>query len=185
MSEKRRRVALRPSVTSDDVHNAAWDLDWTLLGTYEATETAPRRDTYDADTGDDTRVHLLHDDVVQLRYLVIVGPSADQVADAVAEHLDTVTVADAARDYEATTGSEGKDTALLLAGVAADDQQVPDFVEAALEDDDPHVRDAAVFALGYIEGPRAEALLERVAANDADDEVRDDAHRALTGMRGS
>jgi hypothetical protein len=184
MSEKRRRIALRPSVTSDDVDNAAWELDWTLLGTYEQTQDSPKKDVYQADDDDDTRVHLMHDDVIQLRYLVIVGPSADKVAKAVAEQLETVTVADAKKDYEASEDPNEKDTALLLAGVAADDGKVPAWIRGALDHDDAHVRDAAVFALGYIEGEQAEELLERVAADDADDEVRDDARLALKGMRG-
>jgi hypothetical protein len=182
LSDDRRRVALRPEVSSDDVDRAAYALDWNLSGTHAATGGQPREDIYTA--GDDgTRVHLLHDDGIGLRYLIVRGPSADDVAGSVADELATVSAQDAAKTFKDASGAPDKITALYLLGIASDDGKAPEAASDAFDDDDPEVRRAAIVALGYVGGSEAEALVERVASGDPDEKVRHSASVMLEGLR--
>jgi len=173
----KRRIALRPEVSTDDVDGAAFSLGWPLAGVHEAEGGQPREDVYNA--GDETTVHLLHDDNVALRYLVVRGENVDEVVEAIKTELDTVSPADAVKEYE--TGD--KTTGLALLGVASDDGEVrPPFADA-LRDPDKNIRRAAILTLGYVGGRDAEALLEPVAANDEDEVIREDARVMLEGLR--
>jgi hypothetical protein len=177
LSDDQRRVALQPEVSSDDVDRAAYELDWDLAATHPARDGNPREDVYKFG---DTRVHLLHDDGIGLRYLIIRGPDADEVVTGVEQELDTVSATDAVKLFNAAPADSDKITALYLLGIAGGK---PAAFNDAFDDDATEVRRAAIVALGYVGGSEAQQLVERVAADDPDEKVRATASVMLEGMR--
>lgn len=178
----KKRIALRPQVSSDDVDGAAWELDWPMVATLEKTEDRPKQDVYRGDE-DDTRVYLIHDDVLQLRYLIIEGPSAEKVAKDAEGELDTVSVADAEQLFEDAGSADDRATATLLLGVASDHGKVSATLEQAAKDEAKTVRRAAVIALGLVETAEAKRQLKAIAADDSDEVVRGDAEATLRELR--
>lgn len=177
----RRRIALRPQVSSDDVDRAAWELDWPILDMLEKTADRPKQDVYRGDE-DGTRVHLIHDDALELRYLVIDGPSADKVAEDVKGELDTVSVTDAEQLFDGAGSADERATATLLLGTASDHGEVSSTLERAAQDNAKTVRRAAVIALGLVETAAARELLQTLADNDPDEVVRGDAAATLNEL---
>jgi hypothetical protein len=163
----KKRIALDPKVSSDDVDNAAWELDWPITGTLEKTEDRPKQDVYRGDE-DGTKVYLIHDDALQLRYLYIDGPSAAKVAEAARGELDTVSAKDAEQRFKDAGSADERATAILLLGVASDDGTLPGVLETATED-----------ALGLVESADAKRLLKAIAEDDEDEVVRGDAEATL------
>jgi len=178
----KRRVALRPQITSDDVDNAAWDLDWPILAMLEKTEDRPKQDVWRGES-DDTRVYLVHDDGLELRYLVIDGPSADKVVDDVRGELDTVTVEQAEQEFKDAGSADDRATATILLGVASDHGKVSATLKDAASDEARTVRRAAVAALGMVETAEAKRMLEAMASDEDEDKVvRNDAKATLKAL---
>ncbi|MDA0172798.1 HEAT repeat domain-containing protein [Solirubrobacter taibaiensis] len=180
----KKRIALRPQVSSDDVDGAAWELDWPIVATLAKTEDRPKQDVYRGDE-DDTRVYLIHDDVLQLRYLIIDGPSADKVAKAAQGKLDTISVSDAEQLFDAADSADDRATATLLLGVASDHGKVSATLKTAATDDAKAVRRAAVIALGLVETAAAKDLLAKISEDDEDEVVRGDAEATLKELGGA
>lgn len=177
----KKRIALDPKVSSDDVDNAAWELDWSMVATLDKTEDRPKQDVYRGDE-DDTRVYLIHDDALQLRYLYIDGPSAEKVAKDAAGELDTVSAKDAEQRFEAAGSADDRATAILLLGVASDDGTLSGVLEQATEDEAKSVRRAAVIALGLVGSAAAKKHLKAIAEGDEDEVVRGDAEATLSEL---
>ncbi len=180
----KKRIALKPQVSSDDVDNAAWELGWPIVGTLSKSENRPKQDVYRGDE-DGTRVYLIHDDALQLRYLIIDGPSAAKVAKDAQGQLDTVSVADAEGLFKSAGSADDRATATLLLGVASDDGKVSSTLKDAASDDAKTVRRAAVIGLGLVDSDAAKTQLEAIAADDPDEVVRGDAAATLDELRAS
>jgi hypothetical protein len=179
-----KRIALRPQVSSDQVDRAAWELDWPIVGMLEKTEDRPKQDVYRGDE-DNTKVYLIHDDALQLRYLYIDGPSADKVAKAVQGKLDTVSVAEAEQLFKDADSADDRATATLLLGVASDHGKISATLEAAVVDDAKTVRRAAVIALGLVQTAASKQRLKAMAEDDEDEVVRGDAEATLKELDGA
>lgn len=174
-SSDRRRIALEPTVSADDVDSASWDLDWDFLGTHEASDDGFKEDYYGVREDEGTRVYLVHDTLLKLRYLTIAGPGAAAAASAAKQHLATVDTAEAKRRYEQATTSEDKVAALYLRAIAGPEGEIPQIYRDALKADEVNTRKGAVIGLGYIGGVKAKELLEDIAQSDASEEIREDA----------
>jgi hypothetical protein len=181
----RARVALEPSVSADNVDTASWDLGWNFKGTRPASDDGFKEDVYEVQGDSDTRVHLVHDSVLKLPYLIITGPSADAVAKQIPEHLKVVDAAEAKRRYEQADSSEDKVAGLYLQAIAGADGKVPATYKDALADDAVNTRKGVVVGLGYVGGSAAAELLDEIAGSDESDTVRDDAATMAKIVRGS
>lgn len=172
MPIERIRIALDPTVTTDMVDSASWDLKWLFDGTIERSETNFKCDMYTT-SYEETKVQLVHDELLQLRFLVVKGPHYEQVAQEIPEYLSVVDETQAVDRFQSET--EGKDKAtglLLLAVICSNDHHVPAVFDEALASGEEIVRIAAVVALGYIGGDRAKALVRSASEQDDSEEVR-------------
>jgi hypothetical protein len=181
----RARVALEPSVSADNVDTASWDLGWNFKGTRPASDDGFKEDVYELQDDSDTRIHLVHDSVLKLRYLIITGPKAQAVADRVPEHLETIAADEAENRYKQADSSEDKVAGLYLQAIAGADGKVPATFKDALKDDAVNTRKGVVVALGYVGGDAALKLLDEIADSDASDTVREDAATMARIVRAS
>jgi hypothetical protein len=176
------RVALDPSVTSDEIDTAGYELDWLL-----ASQATSENNVDIWTTGDEqTQIDVVHDDVVSLRYMVVKGDDEKGTVAGIREMLDTVSSADAVKSYERASSAPDKISALYLLGVASGDDPSNDAVatfKRALKDDEEDVRAAAIVAIGYVGGTDLTKALEDAAENDESEAIRKDAKLMLEGLQ--
>jgi hypothetical protein len=183
-AQRKLRVVLRPDVTADDVDDAALDLDWSLVGHWDATDERPYEDRY-LDPTERTSVSFVDDTYVGLRYLVVSGPDLEPVAAEAREMLPTVPAAEALAALAGARTSADRAAAVPAVALAADPDDRASAAaalrEAALEGDD-EVRLAVVRASTYVGWPELREVLATLRDSASGPAVRHLAGVALDGL---
>lgn len=177
------RIPLHPSVSQDDFEGLAYTGRWSMEVLHQQTEERPFEEEWATADGDAT-VNYVRDYILEVDYVVVRGKAAQATADLIRTELKTVSVDDALAASKKARGGDDRLEALYHAVLAADghDPRVMALLEAALADEDAEVRRGAIFAAGYAEWKELKAPLERVAKEDGDPEIREDAEAMLEGL---
>ncbi len=177
------RVVLREGVGPVDVDDVALDLDWLLVGHWDATDERPYEDRY-VDRAERTSVSYLDDTYVGLRYLVVTGPDARSVADEAREALPTLSGADALAALAAARTDAERAAAVPAVALAAgeDRSDAVTALRTAAVDGDDGVRMAVVRAATYVGWPELRQLLETLRESASGKDVRHLAGVALEGL---
>jgi hypothetical protein len=128
-----------------------------------------------------TDLHYRVDDATGVAYVFIRADhprQEDSFATHAEQHLDVLSRDELLHRYDAATGSEERGGALLILAVGSPDQADEAGlrrISAALQDPDPDVREAAVYAVGYSPSQEYIPFLRHIAKNDPVEELRADA----------
>lgn len=184
MSEALHRVPLRESVNRATLEDAAWSNGWLLWNEIERSDSTPHEVVWVL-KDQKTSIHFVEDFVIDVDYLVIKGPDADKVLKEAVSSLDSYDKNDILELAKKAAKPEERIRAVYYAGAAGAgpfDRDLFGVIERAAEDEDAKVRRAAIVATGYLEWAQARKLLERLARDDPDDRVREDAKLMLEGL---
>lgn len=168
-----------------DVDAAAWNQDWSLVRTIQATENIPHEIIWQASV-ENIKIHYIEDFHLGLAYLVLHGENLNSVA-----HIRSTLPSYAEDDVfrmlaEPRDDPENLVKALHYLGLIAPSQFDPKFfalLKFALLHPDSRVRSAIVTAIGYIGWSAFKPLLESLQKSDPDPEVWQDAEVMLSGFK--
>lgn len=177
------RIPLHSSMSQANFESMTYSADWTMERIYKQTEERPFETEWSTPDGDAT-VNYVRDFLLEVDYVVVRGKGARATADSIRKRLRTVSVDDALAAAKKARGPDKRLRALYEAVLAAEspDPRVVELLESALADKDAEVRRGAIFAAGYAEWKELKGPLERVAQDDADAEIREDAAAMLEGL---
>ncbi|HEU0299052.1 MAG TPA: HEAT repeat domain-containing protein [Longimicrobium sp.] len=177
------RIPLHSSVSQEDFEGVAYTARWSMEALHQQTEERPFETEWSTAEGDAT-INYVRDFLLEVDYVVVRGKAAGATAELIRSRLRTVSVKDALAAAKKARSDDGRLGALYQAVLAAEsaDPQVLELLEKALADEDPEVRRGAIFAAGYAEWKELKEPLERVARDDADAEIREDAAAMLEGL---
>lgn len=180
----RSRVVFDPPVPAAEFNEFARRQGWEFGDGGPATEDQPEEYVWLA--GDDTRVHWIHDTVLNIVYAMLVGPDVGLLEVGIHFAFPGLTVAEAIRRF--TEADDWSDRVLSLSAVAATapdefDQEVFDAVSAALTDANEVVRQKAALVTFYARWPQFLPLLDKIAAGDPYQPARQDAAVAAENIR--
>lgn len=170
---------------ADSLAGVANDLDWLMSRVIEGTDVLPAEDIYATEDGR-TKIHWISDPRINLSYIAIVGEALAETADLLARHMK-ILGDDELRDYaEHASAPADRIRAvhwLALSATPAFDEHRFRLLCRAFEDPDLEVRGNAVLAVSHVGWQQFEAPLRRLAAEDTDASVREDASTLLGNMQ--
>ncbi|WP_420129124.1 HEAT repeat domain-containing protein [Longimicrobium sp.] len=177
------RIPLHPSVSQEDFEAMTYESNWAMESIQQKTDELPFETEWSTRDGKAT-INYVRDDLLEVDYVVVRGKGARATADHVRSELRTVSVDDALAAAKKARSDDDRLEALYHAVLAAEkaDPRVMELMEAALANKDPEVRRGAIFAAGYAEWKALKEPLERVARDDEDAEIREDAEAMLEGL---
>ncbi|POM22331.1 hypothetical protein BTM25_57430 [Actinomadura rubteroloni] len=170
-----RRV-LRPGTTVEDVDALAQLLRWPMTGVTERDRAAGTdgRVTWQADG---PALHYGEDAMFGIGHYRLAGgrQAVEAVAGQAAEALDAWTVKELCAAVDDAPDARARGQAMLRLGLAAHefDDEVHRRIAAALADDDPRIRYAALFAASYSGYGQFGGKIAGMAAGDPEGFVRD------------
>lgn len=182
---KRRRIALREGSWRDDVESFAYFEDLFITGGSKSGEQ-PYESIW-ASADDALVLHYIEDPVLGWAYLQAEGEGAAQLIERAESALPAIPLEEAVSTAAAAEPGQPWVDALYLLAVSASPDEPADAgivreFDRALTDGDTQAKQAAIYATGYLGWPELQAHLRRVAADDADDEVRRNAELMLEGI---
>jgi HEAT repeats len=182
--QRKIRVVLRPEAGREDVDDVALDLDWLFLRNFPSSEERPYEDMW-IDRDERTYIHYIEDHLVDLRYLVLNGPDADQLRSEVVAVLAVHQPADGPAAWESARSEADRIQAVHLLALTADPDdhaEAAGYLRRAAEDTGVEVRRAVILAATYVGWPELRELLTELAQSDPDPTVVRDARLALEGL---
>ncbi|HEX8483166.1 MAG TPA: hypothetical protein VF650_14815 [Allosphingosinicella sp.] len=177
MSE--RKIILDPDLLPDDFRATADAAGWELISESPPKGLLALELIYRAGSEGATTVHYIEDPLVKVRYALARGPQADEVAEevkAIFAHIPDESVMEAAEDE-----SEGLQSIVswMLSATVLEDQAGHQWLHALIEKRLAHensaVRRAALISVSWLEWPDFRTSIERMATDDPDEAVRQDA----------
>jgi hypothetical protein len=128
----------------------------------------------------DSTVHVqyIDDGLAMLSYLDIAGPRAEPYIRVFSEAFAFLSLAEMLSDWDSATLVDDKIDAIVRLGISAYSQPPEQFMSrigAALDDDEPAVRDAGLVAFSYSPWEPLAERIQHLRDHDADAKVR---HRA-------
>jgi hypothetical protein len=174
---------LRPSTTLDDYRHLAEECGWSEVGETEGDGRAIAFEEVRRTEDGSTHIHYLDDPVSELRFVVVRGPEASQVAWHLGAGLSVKTdVTVVGEAEEARTDEEKMTSAMELAVVFKQpDARAMRILRGFYKDGSEALRRRVMMALGYRGWPEAVDFLDEIAHRDASDTLRADAG-TLAGM---
>ncbi|HEX6161208.1 MAG TPA: hypothetical protein VF111_13630 [Thermoanaerobaculia bacterium] len=181
---KFRRLIPRPQVTADDVSLFAASQGWIDHGTREGKTTPITARIWTPPDGA-TRITLVEDRALGLRYMTIAGEAERAVEETVRAGLPFVRRDEVLEMLRTAPAPEDVIGALQILGAFANeyDEELAGALVRTFDHDDAQVRRAAIIAALYTEWRELEEPLERVRTSDRDEEIRDLARIALESLR--
>jgi roadblock/LC7 domain-containing protein len=179
------RITLAPSVSRGTFEHLAHLSGWMLYSVIEQSAEHPYEQIWTTGGGS-SAIHYIEDTRLVVAYLLTMGEQEAGIADDVVAALPTIGTQDAAGWAMAAAGDDDKARAAgylaTTAPAAADDASLAAFTRL-LADPAPGVRRAAAFAASFPPWPELLDLIEPLAAQDPDRDVRATAAAILRGRR--
>jgi hypothetical protein len=181
-----RRLVLN----AEDPHRVAYflseDLRWNLKKVVKAEpgKLIPNESIYVTQDGT-TGIHCIDDPLVDMTYLVVRGPRADEVADAIRKSAAIIDRDAALRMMaDARTARERMRAVACVALTSPEsfDPETFELLRRAFQDPDSDVRKTAAWVAVYPAWPELRPLLETMRETDPNEELRADAARLLGGF---
>lgn len=180
-----RRIPIAEDVQLDDVVRAAYRLNLDINNYIDGNETRPRETIYNV-RGEQTYLHHIDDEFLGFSYIAVSGVKADDLAERIAEEIQTVSREDVACAFlSAPTDTKAFKRLLGHAYLVAPRQFDPEFnayFRAGFTHESPVVRRQAVVGVGYVGWPELATPLRELAENDPDADVRRDARAMLNAL---
>ncbi|MBO0655498.1 hypothetical protein J1792_22780 [Streptomyces triculaminicus] len=176
------RVVLKSEVSRDDTATLGWNRGW-KLDAIGREGSSPLRDLW---SKDDVSITYIEDPVVQLRYFVMRGPEARDVARDVREALAVWSVDETLGLLTRASGRDAKIHAIYLVALTASfdqDEQIVAAFRRVAQDGEVDARHALLVAIGYLASwPALRELAETIQREDPAPAVRRDAGFLLEGL---
>ncbi len=172
--DERLCIALRESVLETEVLSAAYNYRWYWSDRFAASKNRPYEITF-ITRDRQTSVHYIEDFLLDVHYILAIGPEADRISREAQASLATYVWADAATRLAAATTPAERVAALHLAAATLPpepDSAIIVQLEAEASHADAEVRQAACLAMGYSGWLPFRALLERLKSSDPSSQVR-------------
>ena len=186
------RVALDISVVEADVDSAGWDLQWFLGKVIKAEGTTPKQAIfYEKDeNGEKTFIRYTEDFHIDLPYIEVWGEnpsSIEIVVKDIQKKLPTHSVPEIVEMVENAKDKEELFLAIRYLGIACGGYpmtpEILKLFEKLANDPDPEIRDVTRLAMAYTAAAEFEPILEYMAQNDSEPELREDAAHTLESIR--
>lgn len=173
-------VVLDPIVTSEGFVEGADAAGWERIAERHESESSNHELIYRPDADDKKNtIHYVEDQFVRVRYVLVRGPDARALAEAIRERYDYI---DEGTLLElAETDSDDLQTIVdgLMSVTVLGDQvghaRLARLVEKRLAHENKAVRRAALIAVSWLEWPDFRATVERLARHDPAKDAREDA----------
>jgi hypothetical protein len=185
-----RRLILRQYDSVSAVSRIAEEMGWRKIGVTEKKSFRKKALHVAWEMSPDVRLSYLSDSKARTSYLLITSRLISDLASYVAElmdiGLDFHTPDELVGEVSRAKTSKAKGLALVRSGIGAPDQPTKPYVHAffeAMRDPSPTVRMSGITAIGYAEWPQFLELLDGVAAEDDDKEVREHAKTIAKAFR--
>jgi len=174
-------LVFRKGKAKNEVEHFAAAMDWPLRG--EVAADPDRGTPYELQwsAGPALVMHYTEDDLSNTGYLVITGQRDDatQATAKVAErHLKFSSFDELLQEAGRASGTAERCRALIRVAIGAPrvfDRRLFDIIQNSLHDENPDIREAALWATSYPAWPQFRKLLENVAVHDPDHRIRDTA----------
>ncbi|MDQ2808128.1 MAG: HEAT repeat domain-containing protein [Chloroflexota bacterium] len=180
------RIVLKDSLELRDVERlAAYNTSWSQYAFTPYSENEMYRVAWETD-GDATTIQYIQDPRMGVRYFLLSGVGIDTAAAFIRKRLATYSDSDIADLLQTAQTTEDRELAVLHAGVAAPaeyDATYAGYLQQALSDAEPLVRQAAVEAAVAMGWPQLRPPLEQLAQGDPVATVRQYADQALVSLR--
>ena len=179
------RITLTPSVSRGTFEHLAHLSGWMLYSVIEQSVEHPYEQIWTVGGGT-SAVHYIEDTRLVVAYVLTMGEQEARIADEVVAALPTVGTRDAADWARGAADDDSKARAAgylaTTAPAAADAGSLAAFAHL-LADPAPAVRRAAAFAASFPSWPELLDLIEPLAAQDPDGDVRATAAAILRARR--
>ncbi len=185
MSDLRTRVALQPGVEQDALDALAWDNDWIWQQEVERGDQNPYELIWTTED-EQTQIHYIDDFLLNVPYVLALGPAAEDIAAQVRTALPTYRWDAVQTLFTAAQTPAQQVQALHYAAIVAappDGAAVVALFDQAASSPVDEVREAVILAIGYLGWPDLLPILERVQQSDPLPRVRQSAARMLEGLR--
>ncbi len=172
--DERLYIALHKTVPETAVLSAAYNNDWFWCDRIEPSKSRPYEITF-ITLDRQTSVHYMEDFLLDVHYILAIGPEAPRISREAHASLATYSWADTAARLTAATTAAERVSALHLAAATIPPEPESDLIaqlEAEATHPDAEVRQAACLAMGYSAWPDFRTTLERLTASDPSSPVR-------------
>lgn len=178
------RFVLKDSCTSGAFKRLTWGFDWDLvdLGRVDA---GARIDVWETED-EKTEIHLVTDEPIGLRYIVLHGQRQERVIHQITENCALWSYEEAVAALRGAASRNETLTGVYTVALTApedEDENVLDDFRKVGQDPDPGVRQSLVTAAGYLPWRGLVELVADLHAHDPVGFVRDNAGILLEGMR--
>jgi hypothetical protein len=181
----KEKILLHDGVTQSDVDSALYTADLNIVEVIEGNEERPAEFVWETVDGKH-KLHHIHDFLLEAQYIVVVGPGPGPLAEEIRSSLKTVDKKDVLARAKRASSGEARLKAVHGAAALAPESFDPELaavIENALASDDPEMRSAGILATGYAEWKEFQEPLKRLAAEDPDPDVREEAGAMLEGLQ--
>lgn len=178
------RLVTRDEDRQDAIERVASEQYWILDEVVQRSAERPFEMVWITED-EEVSIHFVDDFVLGLPYVLVRGEHKDEVVALLHDELDTVDRAEVLDRGLAAKSDDDLVMAVYLVAASASSSFDPELFEVvarAASADAPPARAAAAVALGYVEWPEGEEVLERLAADEAP-EVAEVAAGVLAGLR--
>ena len=181
------RVALKDNISKSDFDQTAWKYGWLWAEDILRTKERPY-EIIRTTRSNQTSIHYFDDHLIDVRYIVIDGveTEAHSVYEQICDSLDIYKYEDVDDLLNNAVNADNYIYAIYRVGVAAPSRFESRYFrlfERVFTNPDSKVRDAAIFAIGYVAWPEFCEILQEMNKNDTDSTVRESAALMLDGYK--
>lgn len=180
VTHRSRRFILRQHDSLSVVSRLAMALGWQKIGETEKKSFRKRALHIAWEMAPGVRLSYLSDSKERTSYLLITSRSTSRLDPYVTQLLETglefYTPDELLAEVSSARSAKEKGLALIRAGIGAPERPTKSYVHTffeAMRSPSPTVRLSGITAMGYAEWPEFLELLDAVAVDDDDKEVRD------------
>jgi hypothetical protein len=176
---ERVRVMLSHQVVEDDLTILADKHDWWIKRRIAQNGNQPAEYIYCDDPGT-TNIHYIQDHKIGVKYILVKGPAAEQIAMILTEnlrHYDANDIREGARNE--MSAEDRRSSLYFLALISMDhgfNDEVFEIYKRYLKDSDPFVRGSALLGSAYLGWPElTDSIQELAGLDESDESIRRDA----------
>lgn len=178
------RIPMKSVHEAAELSGLARDAGWEIHSISEETETKPYQIIWVTGDGKSI-VRFINDFMIEVPYAYIESEDAALIVRNINQFVDVYSNDDIRRMADSATTAEEHHLAVRLMALIAPpafDQAFFDFFRKSLTFPEPSVRHKAILAIGYVGWKELFPVLEQLAKEDKDAEVRERARVALEGF---